>query len=731
MKKSKGIAILIAVLLVLSGLAYYASLILSSTGKGAGQNIKLGLDLAGGVSITYKVETKNPTKEEMSDTIYKLQKRVEQYSTEAAVYQQGDDRITVEIPGVSDANKILEDLGTPGSLEFQDPNGVVKLTGDDVKDAQAATTQDNMGNKQYVVELTFNDAGTKKFAELTTANVGKRCPIVYDGQTISDPNVQEAITGGKAEISGQSTFEEADQLAANIRIGSLKLKLKELQSQVVGAQLGAEAISTALKAASVGLAALAIFMIAYYWVAGIAAIIALALYSTAVVAIIYLFDITLTLPGIAGIILSIGMAVDANVLIFSRIREEIAQGKSVYTALQTGFKRALPAIIDGNLTTLIAAAVLAIRGSGTVKGFAYTLAIGIILSMFTALFVTDWILRALYMVGFRDVKFYGKHKDRKPLPFLKRKYIFFTISGIVILAGLVSMGVNTSKGKGAFNYSLEFVGGTSTTVPFDKNYTLKQIDEDIVPYVKDITGNSDIQTQKVKDSNQIVFKTRNLSLKEREALNKTFVDHFKVDVKKISSQNISSTISKEMTMDAIWAVIISNFFILLYIWFRFKDVRFALAAILALVHDVLVVLTCYAVLRLSVGSTFIAVVLTIVGYSINDTIVVFDRIRENLRATRNPSIEQVKELADHSITQTLVRSINTSMTVFIMVFLLWLFGVAALKDFALPLMVGVASGTYSSICNATPIWYLLKKFSMRQDKKKAITSHATKSKKRK
>jgi len=725
MKKSRGVAILIAILLVLSGLTYYASLILSSTSKGEGQNIKLGLDLAGGVSITYQVQDKNPTAEEMSDTIYKLQKRVENYSTEAAVYQQGSNRITVEIPGVTDANKILEDLGTPGSLEFQDSTGKVALTGNDVKDAKAATVQDSMNNKQYVVELTFNDSGTKKFSTLTTANVGKQCPIVYDGQTISDPTVDEAITGGKAQISGMSTFDEADQLASNIRIGSLKLKLKELQSEVVGAQLGSEAITSALTATAVGLMALAVFMIAYYWVAGFAAIIALALYSTAVVGVIYLFDITLTLPGIAGIILSIGMAVDANVLIFARIREEIASGKSVYTALQTGFKRALPAIIDGNLTTLIAAAVLAIKGSGTVKGFAYTLAIGIILSMFTALFVTDWILRALYMIGFRDAKFYGKAKDHKPIPFLKTKYVFFTISGVVILAGFVAMGVNVAKGKTPLNYSLEFVGGTATTVTFDKNYTLKEIDSEITPYVKKITGNGDIQTQKVEKSKQIVFKTRSLSLKEREALNQSFVKNFKVNEKTISSQNISSTISKEMTMDAIWAILISNIFILLYIWFRFKDVRFASAAILALMHDVLVVLTCYAVLRLSVGSNFIAVVLTIIGYSINDTIVVFDRIRENLRPIHNPNLETLQQVADHSITQTLARSINTSMTVFIMVFLLWLFGVAALKDFALPLMVGVVSGTYSSICNATPIWYLLKKFEARNEKK-AISAKSTK-----
>lgn len=708
MKRSKGVAILVAVALVLAGLSYCASIILSSTGVGEDKNIKLGLDLAGGVSITYQVVSDNPTSEQMKDTIYKLQKRVEGYSTEAAVYQEGDDRITVEIPGVKDANQILADLGKPGSLEFRDPDGNVYMTGEDVADAQAATMTDKMQNKQFVVELTLTDAGAQKFAEVTSANVGNRCPIVYDEQTISNPTVEEAITGGKAQISGMSTFEEAEELASSIRIGSLSLELEELQSNVVGAQLGNEAIATALKAAAIGLALIAVFMIAYYWVAGLAAALALGIYTTLVVAVLYLFEITLTLPGIAGIILSIGMAVDANVIIFARIREELATGKTVAAAIKTGFQKALSAIIDGNVTTLIAAAVLGVKGSGTVKGFAYTLAIGIILSMFTALVVTRVILHGLYLAGFRDAKFYGAQKERKTLHFMKKKAAFFLISGVVIVAGFVGMGVNKSQGKGALNYSLEFMGGTATTVDLGRDYTLAELDSEVNPVVAEVTKDANIQFQKVEGGTQVVIKTRSLDLEERDALNAALAENFKVDESTITAQNISATISGEMTKDAVLAVVIATILMLIYIWFRFSDIRFATAAIIALVHDVLVILTCYSLVRLSVGSTFIAVMLTIIGYSINDTIVIFDRIRENMKGRRIKGNEDLEEITDRSISQTISRSLNTSITTFVMVLLLYIMGVASIKEFSLPLMVGVISGTYSSICVATALWYVFK-----------------------
>ena len=699
---------MLTVLLCLAGLAYYASIILSSTGKGEDKNIKLGLDLAGGVSITYQVESENPTQEQMKDTIYKLQKRVEGYSTEATVYQEGDDRITVEIPGVKDANAILEELGKPGSLEFKDANGVTYMTGQDVKNAQAGTQTDKMGNKEYVVQLSMTDEGAEKFGKATTANVGKVCPIVYDDVNISTPVVRSAITDGEAVIDGMKTFEEAETLASNIRIGALSLELSELQSQIVGAQLGTDAIASALKAAAIGLALIAVFMIAYYWISGVAAAIALGIYSTSVVAILYLFEITLTLPGIAGIILSIGMAVDANVIIFARIREEIAAGQPVAAAIKTGFQKALSAILDGNITTLIAAAVLAMKGSGTVKGFAYTLAIGIILSMFTALIVTRLILTALYAIGFKDAKFYGRQRERKPLRFLSKRPAFFALSLVIIAAGFIGMGVNKANGKGTLNLSLEFIGGTSTTIDMGKEYTLAEIDSEVIPYVEKVTGDSNVQAQKVEGSNQIVFKTRALTLEEREELNQSFEENLDVDTSTASSTNISSTISGEMTKDAVWAVVIATICMLVYIWFRFSDLRFATAAIAALVHDVLVILTCYAVLRLSVGSTFIAVMLTIIGYSINDTIVIFDRIRENMHDKVRITKEELKETADRSITQTISRSLNTSITTFVMVFLLYILGVASIKDFALPLMVGVISGTYSSICIATQLWFVFK-----------------------
>ena len=709
MKKSKAAVILAVIIAAFAGLAYYASIILSSTGIGEDMSIPLGLDLSGGVSITYQVVDENPSAEDMSDTIYKLQKRVDSYSTEASVYQVGDDRITVEIPGVQDANKILEELGNPGSLEFQMPDGTVFMTGDMVADAQAATQTDTYGNKEYVVSLKLTDEGARIFGEVTSENIGKNLPIVYDGETISYPRVQTAITGGEAQITGMANYEEAETLATQIRIGSLSLQLTELESSVVGAQLGSQAISSSLKAGAIGLAVVMVFMIVMYAVPGVAASLALAIYTTLVIATLYLFEITLTLPGIAGIILGIGMAVDANVIVFARIREEIATGKSVQTSMKIGFQKAMSAILDGNITTLIAAVVLMALGSGTVKGFAYTLMIGIILSLFTAMVVTRYILYSLYALGLKSEKLYGRAKERKSIDFIGKKAVFFTISGIIIAAGLISMGVHSATEGKALNYGLDFMGGTSTTADFGKDMTIEDIENDIVPYVEKVTGDSDVQATKVEGTTQVTIKTRTLSLDERQELEDTLAENCDVDASTITSQSISSTISGEMRSDALKAVIVSCIFMLLYIWFRFKDIRFAASAILALVHDVLVVITVYALVRISVGSTFIACVLTIVGYSINDTIVIFDRIRENLALkTGKQTAEELREVANKSLTQTLSRSINTSITTFIMVVMLYILGVASIRDFSLPLMAGLVCGAYSSICIATELWYVMK-----------------------
>ncbi len=707
MNKKKGIISLILMAVVIIFLGFTTAVGFGKTGTGAMRNIKLGLDLAGGVSITYQVEDENPTAEQMSDTIYKLQLRVEQYSTEASVYQEGDDRISIEIPGVTDANQILDELGKPGSLEFQTSDGESVITGADVQTASVQSGQDDMGNAEYSVELVLNDEGTQKFADATEANIGQPISIIYDGETISSPTVQSAITGGTAYITGNFTYEEADNLASTIRIGGLQLELKELRSNVVGAQLGEEAISTSLMAGAIGFGLVFIFMICVYYLPGLAAGIALVIYTELVLVILNAFNVTLTLPGIAGIVLSIGMAVDANVIIFARVREEMARGKSIKNALKAGFQKAMSAIIDGNVTTLIAAAVLWFMGSGTVKGFAQTLAIGIVVSMFTALVITRIIVFAFYAVGLRGEKFYyHPKKERQPIDFIGKKKYFFTLSIAVMLIGLGVLGYNYSQGRGAFAYGLEFEGGTSTTVDFNKDYTINEIDQEIVPVVEEVTGDNNVQTQKVEGSNQVIIKTVTLDLDQREALNQALVDNFQVDADTITAENISSTVSSEMRQDAVVAVLTAAVFMLLYIWLRFKDIRFATSAVLALLHDVVVVILFYAVSRIAIGNTFIACILTIVGYSINATIVIFDRIREELRyQTRSTDL---KLLVNKSVTETLTRSIYTNLTTFIMVAVLYILGVSSIREFALPLIVGIVWGAYSSVCITAALWYVMK-----------------------
>lgn len=739
MKKSKGILTLVLTLVIMAALGYVAVFGIGTEKAGAASEIKQGLDLAGGVSITYQVVgDEKPSPEDMSDTIYKLQKRVQVYSTEAQVYQEGDDRINIEIPGVSDANTILEDLGRPGALYFiaqtdADGNenysytgsgetgyslnktidelladGSIVLEGTDVAAAQGGTGSDSLGNSQFVVDLVFTDAGTTKFGDATTkayAN-GQSIGIYYDQDFISVPNVQAALTDGKAQITGMGSFEDAEKLASQIRIGGLKLELEELRSNVVGAQLGAEAINTSLTAALIGLIIIAVFMIIVYRIPGFSSVLALVIYTILTVLCLNMFEITLTLPGIAGIILSIGMAVDANVIIFARIREEITAGKSVRSAIDDGFKKALSAIVDGNVTTLIAALVLALKGSGSVKGFAYTLALGIVISMFTALVVTRLILKAFFAIGLKDVKFYGMNRERKTVNFLAKKNLFFGISIAAIVAGFVFMGINGASTGKILNYSLDFVGGTSTNVTFNENMDLAQIDSTVVPVFSNITGDGAVQVQKVAGSNEVIFKTRELNVDERQQLEQDLVDNFGVNKDLITAETISSTISSEMKADAIVAVVIATICMLIYIWFRFKDIRFAASSVAALVHDVLVVLAFYAIAKVSVGSTFIACMLTIVGYSINATIVIFDRIRENLGGMLKK--DSLDELVNRSISQTLSRSIFTSLTTFVMVAALFVLGVTSIREFALPLMVGIVCGTYSSVCITGALWYVLR-----------------------
>lgn len=730
--KTKSILSLLLITVVTVALGIVSVAGIGPDKKFSAANIKRGLDLAGGLSITYQTVKEEPTQEEMADTRYKLQLRVDNYSTEAAVYQEGTNRINVDIPGVSDAEKILRELGQAGSIyfiygsgnieydyengafilsrtmeEIQADNGVV-LTGSDIAKAEAMMQQTQNGvGKEYVVALTLNEEGAAKFATATRNSIGKQIAIVYDGAVISAPTVNDAITDGHAIITmGNSDFDEANKLASTIRIGALPLELTEIRSTVVGAQLGEEAISTSLFAAAVGFVCVLLFMIIYYRIPGLAADIALIIYIGLNVIVLNLFDVTLTLQGVAGIILSIGMAVDANVIIFQRIREELATGKTVRSSMRLGFGKALSAIVDGNVTTLIAAFVLYFLGSGGVKGFAITLAIGILLSMFTALTVTRFILNALYGIGFDHEKFYGIQKERKTLPFIKNFKKFAAVSAVIIVAGFAAMGIFAAKGEDALNYGLDFKGGTSLSVTFPEELAekLNQRLENTVSETLSLTA----EIVQVTGENTYIIKTVELSQEQRAKITNTLVEEYGVDESLIQTENISSKVSSEMRLAAIKAVLVATACMLIYIWIRFKNFNFAGSAVTALLHDVLIVLAVYSIGRIAVGNTFIACMLTIVGYSINATIVVFDRIRENLAQNLADGQQtELSEIVDRSVTETLSRSINSSLTTFVMVFMLAIFGVDTIREFAFPLMAGIIAGGWSSLCITGGLWHVL------------------------
>lgn len=727
--KKKGLLHLFIILVVI-GLCTFTTLVgFTKAHKGSAQNIKLGLDLAGGVSITYQAVGDTPSDEDMEDTRNMMQKRAEVYSTESSVVLGEGGRISVDIPGVSNAEEVLQSLGKEGSLDFvaqddmsfsDDEQKVPQYTktvctGKDIKKAEANTQQDQVTkNKEYVVSLKFNAKGTKKFAKATeeAAPEKKVIYIVYDNEVISAPAVQSEISNGEAVISGSfDTYDKAEELASLIRIGALPVELKEVQSQVVGAQLGLDAIQTSLLAGAIGFALVVIFMIFFYRLPGVAASIALVFYLVLMLVVLNGLDVTLTLPGIAGIILNIGMAVDANVIIFTRIKEELAKGKSVQSAIKLGFDKALSAILDGNITTLIAAFVLYIKGSGTVKGFATTLAIGIVLSMFTALFITKVILNAMYALGVDDVKYFGVERVKRTIPFVKNRVKFFAVSSALIVACIVCLCINKAGrcDGNILNYGLDFSGGTTYNITFSDD---KKIDDslkkDIEKTFLDVSKSSDVIISEVAGSNALSVKCVELSETQRKEITKVLVNTYSVEEKNIENQNISASVSDEMKTDAVVAVAIAALCMLIYIWFRFKDIVFAGSAILAILHDVIFVILIYAVTKISVGNTFIACLLTIVGYTINATIVIFDRIRENMGASKL-SNEKLEQVVDESITQTLTRSINTSLTTFFMVIVLAILGVDSVKDFAIPLLGGIVIGAYSSVCITGTLWYTIKR----------------------
>lgn len=714
-KKQKSIVLFLVsiIVMILLALVLVFGVKIGGMEKGSARNIILGLDLKGGVSITYEA-VGDYTAEDMKDTLNKLKLRAEEFSSESDVYMEGDNRITVDIPGQSDADAVLEKLGKPGSLSFVTDYGQDSektwIEGSQVVDAQPqVTTDQSTGQKQYVVSFELNSEAAQTFAEVTADNIGKIIYIIYDGEIVSSPRVNTAITGGTGEITSMSSYEEAEQLASMIRIGSLKVELQDITHKVVGARLGSNAVSTSLFAGILGVIVIIIFMAVINRMPGVAAGLALIFYVEATLICLNGFDLTLTLSGIAGVILSIGMAVDANIIINTRIKEEIAAGKSIESAIDIGFKKASSAVVDGNVTTFIAAIVLMILTSGTIKGFAQTLAIGTVLSIFTALVVSRFFVKTMYNMGLDKQNMYGVQKERKPFHIIEKRVISFAVIAVIVVVAVVGLFVNKSgniNGRNkTLNYSIEFEGGINITANFDKKYTTDEFNDTILPVIQEISGDAEAIANEVVGSNEFSVKVKQVDPSViNEIKDKLTSDYGVTD---FDYSEVGSTLSSEMRKNAIISVVVALIFMLLYIFVRFRDMRYAASAVITLICDIAIVFAFYVISYTSVGNTFIACMLTLVGYSINATIVIFDRVREHRKTDKEQA--DILELGNRSITQTLSRTIYTSFTSFITIFFLYILGVSSLKEFAGPLMVGIIGGMFTNIFIPCSLWYMMMK----------------------
>lgn len=714
-KKQKSIVLFLVsiIVMILLALVLVFGVKIGGMEKGSARNIILGLDLKGGVSITYEA-VGDYTAEDMKDTLNKLKLRAEEFSSESDVYMEGDNRITVDIPGQSDADAVLEKLGKPGSLSFVTDYGQDSektwIEGSQVVDAQPQVTSDqSTGQKQYVVSFELNSEAAQTFAEVTADNIGKIIYIIYDGEIVSSPRVNTAITGGSGEITGMSSYEEAEQLASMIRIGSLKVELQDITHKVVGARLGSNAVSTSLFAGILGVIVIIIFMAVINRIPGVAAGLALIFYVEATLICLNGFDLTLTLSGIAGVILSIGMAVDANIIINTRIKEEIAAGKSIESAIDIGFKKASSAVIDGNVTTFIAAIVLMILTSGTIKGFAQTLAIGTVLSIFTALVVSRFFVKTMYNMGLDKQNMYGVQKERKSFRIIEKRVISFAVIAVIVVVAVVGLFANKSgniNGRNkTLNYSIEFEGGINITANFDKKYTTDEFNDTILPVIQEISGDAEAIANEVVGSNEFSVKVKQVDPSViNEIKDKLTSDYGVTD---FDYSEVGSTLSSEMRKNAIISVVVALVFMLLYIFVRFRDMRYAASAVITLICDIAIVFAFYVISYTSVGNTFIACMLTLVGYSINATIVIFDRVREHRKTDKEQT--DILELGNRSITQTLSRTIYTSFTSFITIFFLYILGVSSLKEFAGPLMVGIIGGMFTNIFIPCSLWYMMMK----------------------
>lgn len=712
--KAKSAVKLIAVLLVAAVAAVFTLCSFQIGGyeiKSIVSNISQGLDLRGGVYAVYQAmdDGEGDFDAKLASTIAVLQTRLTgQGFTEATVIAQGTDRIRVEIPDVQDPEQVLEIIGTPAHLEFVEPDGTVILEGSSVKEAQAGvSSQDG----SYIVSFKLDSTGAERFAEATARLVGKTIDITLDGESLfgaNPPTVNDAITNGEGMITGNYTQQAAQQLAVLIQSGALPLDIEQIEVRTISATLGEDALSSAITAGVIGVALVMLFMIVMYRLPGVVASLALTIYILIDLILLAIVPgVQLTLPGIAGIILSIGMAVDANVVIFERIKEEMANGKMLRAAIASGYQRAFTAVLDANVTTVIAAVVLGIFGTGTIRGFAITLGIGVVVSMITAVFITRWLLYVLAGFGLTNRALYGvkEHKDGETG---KKRNIIGHFKGHAIAVGAVlALAVVMGLFTGGFNLGIDFTGGTLITLDLGGDFATSDVEAVLVEM--GISDYSVARTGDLAGGDQA-----NVRIKELESVEAE--DAFREDLtarltaiypqcQVVSAERVGAVAGKTLVENAVWSVLIASALMLIYIWIRFELVSGVIAVITCVLNVLLMMaamIFCSSFLQ--INSSFIAACLTIVGYSINNTIVVLDRIRENNRKLSRKFARV--QVAESAVESSMSRMINTTITTLLTITILYVLGVESIREFALPLIIGIALGAYISVCIAPALWGL-------------------------
>ena len=683
--------------------------------------IRLGLDLVGGSRIVYEAEIPDGYNQaNLADDMNSVQKVIRQRLTdkgftEATVTLTGDNRVTVEIPQITNPEEAVQTLGTTAQLTFIDADGKEWLTGSDIKKATygyGRPTGNEVTDVHYV-QVQFTSEGQKKFAE-ATGNIAARTDgtnimaIVMDDQVISSPSVSSEIDNDSCVISGSFTRDSAAELADLINAGQIPFSLKQVELRSVGPQLGADAMRTSLIAGAIGIVLVMLFMLIVYRIPGLVASIALCFYMVIEALIFSLVRVNLSLPGIAGIILSIGMAVDANVIIFERVKEELKNGKTVKSAIDSGFKRAFTAILDSNITTLIACAVLFFLGTGTIVGFATTLGIGVIVSMFTALTVTHFLLNRMVDFRIRNPKAYGlrdREAGKQRFAILKNFKIFGGISALLVVTGLVAL-ILLPFGKNLFNLSIDFAGGTEMEFNMHTEVT-QDVQTEVSGLFKDATGVDASSVTSSGDGNEdVLIRSTSITSEQRAAVIDKMLEKYSLaDTDILNNNDVSASIGSDLQRSAVICSVLAIVLMMLYITFRF-EMTSGMAAVCCLMHDLLIMLSVYVWLQIPLDSNFIAAALTILGYSINASIIVFDRVRENLRTARR---EDFASVAERSVWQTMGRTINTTLTTLFTIGMVFILGVPSLKQFTLPLIVGILAGGWSSVLLSCSLWNVFRK----------------------